>query len=171
MKASIQWQQEAHFVAESDSGHTVAIDGPPDHGGKNLGMRPMEMVLIGLGACTSIDVVDILKKSRQDITDCVTQLTAERAPEIPAVFTRIHVHFVKHRRRTGLGGRPGPRQFSVVETRFVDEPSQSQGWRVLPELPAAIYSSGRSCLVVQHVAGVDSCDRRNSLVSPVSKRD
>ena len=94
MKASIQWQQEAHFVAESGSGHTVVIDGPPDHGGKNLGMRPMEMMLIGLGACTSIDVVDILKKSRQDITDCVTQLTAERADEIPAVFTRIHVHFV-----------------------------------------------------------------------------
>jgi putative redox protein len=94
MKASIQWRQEAHFVAESASGHTVVIDGPPDHGGKNLGMRPMEMMLIGLGACTSIDVVDILKKSRQDITDCVTQLTAERADEIPAVFTRIHVHFV-----------------------------------------------------------------------------
>ena len=94
MKARIQWQQDAHFIAESDSGHTVVIDGPPDHGGKNLGMRPMELVLIGLGACTSIDVVDILKKSRQHVTDCVTQLTAERADEIPAVFTRIHVHFV-----------------------------------------------------------------------------
>ncbi len=94
MKARIQWQKDAHFVAESDSGHTVAIDGPPDHGGKNLGVRPMELMLIGLGACTSIDVVDILKKARQHITDCVTQLTAERADAIPAVFTRIHVHFV-----------------------------------------------------------------------------
>ncbi len=94
MKTRIQWQEARHFVAETESGHTVTIDGPPDHGGKNLGVRPMELVLIGLGACTSIDVVDILKKSRQDVTDCVTQLTAERADSIPSVFTRIHVHFV-----------------------------------------------------------------------------
>lgn len=94
MKARIEWQHDAHFVAESASGHTVLIDGPPDHGGKNLGVRPMELMLIGLGACTSIDVIDILKKSRQDVTDCVTQLTAERADAIPSVFTRIHVHFV-----------------------------------------------------------------------------
>ena len=79
MKASIRWLKDANFIAESDSGHTVMVDGPPDHGGKNLGVRPMEMVLMGLGACTSIDVIDILKKSRQDVTDCVTQLTAERA--------------------------------------------------------------------------------------------
>ena len=94
MKASIRWLKDANFIAESDSGHTVMVDGPPDHGGKNLGVRPMEMVLMGLGACTSIDVIDILKKSRQDVTDCVTQLTAERADGIPAVFTRIHAHFV-----------------------------------------------------------------------------
>ena len=94
MKASIRWLKDANFIAESDSGHTVMVDGPPDHGGKNLGVRPMEMVLMGLGACTSIDVIDILKKSRQDVTDCVTQLTAERADTIPAVFTRIHAHFV-----------------------------------------------------------------------------
>jgi putative redox protein len=94
MKASILWMKDGQFIAKSDSGHTLIIDGPPDHGGQNLGARPMEMVLMGLGGCTSIDVIDILKKSRQDITDCVTQLTAERASSIPAVFTKIHIHFV-----------------------------------------------------------------------------
>ena len=94
MKASILWMKDGQFIAKSDSGHTLIIDGPPDHGGKNLGARPMEMVLMGLGGCTSIDVIDILKKSRQDVTDCVTQLTAERASTIPAVFTSIHIHFV-----------------------------------------------------------------------------
>lgn len=94
MKASIRWMKDAQFIAQSESGHTLIIDGPPDHGGKNLGARPMEMVLMGLGGCTSIDVIDILKKSRQHVTDCVTQLTAERASTIPAVFTKIHIHFV-----------------------------------------------------------------------------
>lgn len=94
MKASVLWMKDGQFIAKSDSGHTLIIDGPPDHGGKNLGARPMEMVLMGLGGCTSIDVLDILKKSRQDVTDCVTQLTAERATTIPAVFTSIHIHFV-----------------------------------------------------------------------------
>jgi putative redox protein len=94
MKASVLWMKDGQFIAKSDSGHTLIIDGPPDHGGKNLGARPMEMVLMGLGGCTSIDVIDILKKSRQDVTDCVTQLTAERATTIPAVFTSIHIHFV-----------------------------------------------------------------------------
>lgn len=94
MKATIAWVKDAEFSARSDSGHTITIDGPPDHGGKNLGVRPMEMVLMGLGGCTSIDVLDILKKSRQEVTDCVTQLTAERADGVPAVFTRIHIHFI-----------------------------------------------------------------------------
>jgi putative redox protein len=94
MNATISWIKDAMFVAESASGHAIVIDGPPDHGGRNLGMRPMEMVLVGLGGCTSMDVIEILKKSRQDVTNCVTQLTAERADGIPAVFTRIHVHFV-----------------------------------------------------------------------------
>ncbi len=95
MKASIRWMKDAQFIAESDSGHTLIIDGPPDHGGKNLGVRPMEMVLMGLGGCTSIDVIDILKKSRQDVTDCVTQLTAERADARYRPCSRaIHIHFV-----------------------------------------------------------------------------
>jgi len=99
MNAKIRWVGDAMFVAESGSGHAVVIDGPPESGGKNLGIRPMELLLLGLGSCTSFDVVDILKKGREDVTDCVTQLTAERADAVPAVFTRIHVHFVVSGRR------------------------------------------------------------------------
>lgn len=94
MKAKITWGGEAKFIAESGSGHSVTLDGPPDHGGQNQGPRPMEMMLMGLGGCTSFDVMSILKKSRQEVTDCVAELTAERADAVPAVFTRIHVHFV-----------------------------------------------------------------------------
>lgn len=81
-------------MAESESGHCVVMDGPPDHGGRNLGPRPMELLLMGMGGCASFDVVSILKKSRQAVTSCVTKLEAERADEIPAVFTSIHLHFV-----------------------------------------------------------------------------
>jgi putative redox protein len=94
MEARIRWVDGAMFVAESGSGHAIVVDGPPDHGGRNLGVRPMELVLLGLGGCTSFDVVDILKKARQPVTDCETRLHAERAEGVPAVFTRIHVHFV-----------------------------------------------------------------------------
>ena len=94
MQARIKWIENAMFVAESGSGHSVVIDGPPDHGGRNMGVRPMELVLLGLGGCTSFDVVDILKKARQPVTDCETRLEAERSADVPSVFTRIHVHFV-----------------------------------------------------------------------------
>jgi putative redox protein len=94
MKARIRWVQDAMFVAESDSGHSVVIDGPADGGGRNLGVRPMEMVLMGVGGCTAYDVVHILKKSRQPVASCVAELSAERADSEPKVFTRIHVHFV-----------------------------------------------------------------------------
>jgi putative redox protein len=94
MNAKIRWVGDAMFVAESGSGHAVVVDGPPESGGKNLGIRPMELLLLGLGSCTSFDVVDILKKGREDVTDCVTELTAQRADSVPAVFTRIHLHFV-----------------------------------------------------------------------------
>jgi len=94
MKSVVRWVGEAMFLAESGSGHCVLMDGPPDHGGRNLGPRPMEMLLMGMGGCASFDVVSILKKSRQAVTNCVAQLEAERADEIPAVFTRIHIHFV-----------------------------------------------------------------------------
>lgn len=94
MKTKITWGGDAKFTAESETGHTVVMDGPPDHGGKNQGARPMEMMLIGLGGCSSFDVVHILKKSRQDVTDCVAEIEAERADAVPAVFTKIHLHFV-----------------------------------------------------------------------------
>ncbi|MEF2121599.1 OsmC family protein [Pseudomonas aeruginosa] len=94
MKARIQWAGEAMFLGESGSGHVVVMDGPPDHGGRNLGVRPMEMVLIGLGGCTNFDVVFILKKARQPVESCEAFLEAERADEEPKVFTKIHVHFV-----------------------------------------------------------------------------
>ncbi len=94
MQARIKWVQDATFIGESGSGHAVVMDGPPDHGGRNLGVRPMEMLLLGMGGCASFDVVHILKKSRQPVTDCVAELQAERADEEPKVFTAIHVHFI-----------------------------------------------------------------------------
>ncbi len=94
MQARIKWVQDATFIGESGSGHAVVMDGPPDHGGRNLGVRPMEMLLLGLGGCTAFDVVHILKKSRQPVTDCVAELEAERTDEDPKVFHTIHVHFI-----------------------------------------------------------------------------
>ena len=94
MKVRIKWVEDVSFVGESETGHAVVLDGAPENGGRNIGMRPMEMLLIGMGACTAFDVVTILKKSRQPIVDCVAEITAERADEIPKVFTKIHVHFV-----------------------------------------------------------------------------
>ena len=94
MKASIRWVEDVMFVAESESGHAVVIDGPPSAGGRNIGIRPMELVLMGMGGCTSLDVMSMLLKARQDVTDCVAQLDAERADDIPSVFTKIHIHFV-----------------------------------------------------------------------------
>lgn len=94
MKARIQWIGEAQFVAESGSGHAVLLDGPPEHGGRNLGVRPMEMLLMGLGGCSNFDVVSILKKARQPVESCEAFLEAERAEEEPKVFTRIHLRFV-----------------------------------------------------------------------------
>jgi len=94
MKVRIKWVEGVAFVGESETGHAVVLDGAPENGGRNIGMRPMEMLLIGMGACTSFDVVTILKKARQPIVDCVAEINADRADEIPKVFTKIHVHFV-----------------------------------------------------------------------------
>ena len=94
MKVCIKWIDGVSFIGESETGHAVVLDGAPENGGRNIGMRPMEMLLIGMGACTSIDVVLILKKARQPIVDCVAEIEAQRAEEIPKVFTKIHVHFV-----------------------------------------------------------------------------
>jgi putative redox protein len=82
------------FVGESGSGHAVVMDGAPEHGGRDMGIRPMEMLLLGLGGCTAFDVVMILNKSRQKMVDCHVEIEAERAEEVPKVFTRIHAHFV-----------------------------------------------------------------------------
>ena len=94
MKVRVKWIEGVAFMGESETGHAVVLDGAPENGGRNIGMRPMEMLLIGMGACTSFDVVAILKKSRQAVIDCVADVTAERADEVPKVFTKIHVHFV-----------------------------------------------------------------------------
>ena len=99
MHARVKWVENVCFVGESETGHAIVIDGAPESGGRNLGMRPMELLLIGMGSCTAFDVVTILKKSRQDVTDCYAELEAARADEVPKVFTKIHVHFVVKGRR------------------------------------------------------------------------
>ena len=93
MKARVKWIEGALMLGESPSGHAVVMDGPEEHGGRNLGVRPMEMLLLGMGGCSEFDVVHILKKSRQDVRFCEVELTAERAETEPKVFTRIHAHF------------------------------------------------------------------------------
>ena len=94
MKARIKWIDGVSFEATSGSGHRLILDGAPEHGGQNAGIRPMEAVLIGVGACSGFDVVSILKKARQQVTDCVVELEAERAEQPPKVFTRICMRFV-----------------------------------------------------------------------------
>lgn len=94
MKARIKWIEGVAFLGETGSGHGVVMDGAVEGGGRNLGPRPMEMMLLGAGGCTSYDVVHILKKARADITDCVAEIEAERADADPKVFTRIHLHFI-----------------------------------------------------------------------------
>lgn len=94
MKVRVKWIGHMSFVAETGSGHSVVMDGPPDRGGHDLAARPMEMVLVGLGGCSTFDVVDILKKSRQPIQGCELEIEAKRADAIPAVFTKIHMHFI-----------------------------------------------------------------------------
>jgi putative redox protein len=94
VKARIRWVDGVQFVAEADSGHPIVMDGPPESGGRNAGLRPMELVLLGTGGCTAFDVIDILRKGRHHVADCIAELEAERASEPPRVFTRIHVHFI-----------------------------------------------------------------------------
>lgn len=94
MKARVKLAEGMTFVAESGSGHAMVVDASPDVGGKNLGPRPMEMVLMGLGACSAIDVLHMLRKGRHAVTDCVVELDADRASEDPKVFTRIKMHYV-----------------------------------------------------------------------------
>lgn len=94
MQARVKWLDHMSFVGESGSGHSIVLDGSPEHGGRNLGVRPMETVLIGLGGCSAFDVMLMLKKGRQKVVDCEVLLDAERADAVPAVFEKIHLKFV-----------------------------------------------------------------------------
>jgi putative redox protein len=94
MNISVNWVDGMLMVGKSHSGHSITMDGPPEIGGNNLGVRPMEMLLLGVAGCTMIDVVTTLKKMRQDLTNCETKLSAERADEHPKVFTDIHIQFI-----------------------------------------------------------------------------
>ncbi len=94
MQATVKWIDGVMFVGETGSGHTVVMDGPPDHGGRNMGMRPMELILLGVGGCSSFDVVQILQKGRNNIINCEAKISAERVDTVPSVFSKIHLHFV-----------------------------------------------------------------------------
>jgi putative redox protein len=94
MKAVVKWIDDVMFLGESGSGHTVTMDGAPEQGGRNMGIRPMEMFLIGLGGCASFDVITMLKKGRQQVTDCRAEIGAQRKDAIPAVFRKIHINFI-----------------------------------------------------------------------------
>jgi putative redox protein len=102
MKARVKWVDGMMFVGESGTGHAVVMDGAPDSGGRDLGIRPMEMLLLGLGGCTAFDVVLILKRGREPVTDCVVEIEAERAESDPKVFTRINLVYTL----TGRGLSP-----------------------------------------------------------------
>ena len=94
MNISVNWVDGLLMVGKSDSSHTITMDGPPESGGENLGVRPMEMLLLGVAGCTMIDVVTTLKKMRQDLSHCETKINAERATDHPKVFTNIHIQFI-----------------------------------------------------------------------------
>ena len=94
MNISVNWVDGMLMVGKSHSGHSITMDGPPEIGGDNLGVRPMEMLLLGVAGCTMIDVVTTLKKMRQELTHCETKVNAERADDHPKVFTNIHIQFL-----------------------------------------------------------------------------
>jgi putative redox protein len=116
MKVRIKWVERAAFLGETESSHAVLMDGPPDGGGRNLGPRPMETVLLGTGGCTAYDVVHILKKARQPVTDCVVDIEAQRASDDPKVFTHIHFHFVVSGK--GLSAKQVERAISLSAEKY-----------------------------------------------------
>ena len=116
MKARIKWVEGLSFVAESGSGHALVTDGSPDVGGRDLGPRPMELVLMGMGACSAIDVVLILRKARQKVVDCVCELEAQRAAEPPRVFTNVRMHYVVT--GSGLDGRQVERAIRLSKDKY-----------------------------------------------------
>jgi putative redox protein len=93
MKARVKWVEDLLFLGESGSGHAIVMDGPEELGGHGTGMRPMELLLLGMGGCTTFDMIQMLKKGRQDIRDCVVEIDSERSEAIPKVFTKINVHY------------------------------------------------------------------------------
>jgi putative redox protein len=94
MQTTVKWIDGVMFLGESGSGHSVVMDGAPDQGGRNMGARPMEMILIGLGGCASFDVITMLQKGRQQVSDCRVDIAAQRVDAVPAVFSSIHLEFV-----------------------------------------------------------------------------
>jgi putative redox protein len=94
MQATVKWVDGVMFVGESGSGHAVVMDGAPDHGGRNMGIRPMEMILLGVGGCSSFDVVQVLQKGRNNLINCIAEVSAERVDAVPRVFSKIHLHFI-----------------------------------------------------------------------------
>ncbi len=94
MSARLKLSEGVTWVGESGSGHAIVIDGSPEIGGRNLGMRPMELILLGVGSCSAMDVMLILRKARQDVSDCCVEIQGTRAETIPQVFTAIHLHFI-----------------------------------------------------------------------------
>ncbi|HEY2862583.1 MAG TPA: OsmC family protein [Casimicrobiaceae bacterium] len=116
MKSTIKWIDQVSFVAETGSGHAVVVDGPSEAGGRNLGPRPMELVLAGTAACTAFDVVWILKKARQPITGCVVDVEAKRAPTEPKVFT--HLHFVYRLRGEDLNAAQVERAVRLSKEKY-----------------------------------------------------
>ncbi len=116
MQARVKWLDNMSFVGESGSGHSMVMDGSPEHGGRNLGIRPMETVLIGLGGCSAFDVMLMLKKSRQQVSDCEVLLDAERADAVPAVFTRIKLTYLVS--GTGLSEKQVNRAVSLSVEKY-----------------------------------------------------
>ncbi len=116
MKTSLNWVGGAAFVGESPGGHRIVMDGPPEGGGRDLGPRPMETLLLGMGACASYDVVSILKKSRQNLHDCHVEIEAKRADSEPRVFTDIHIHFVLS--GDGLGEKQVKRAIDLSTEKY-----------------------------------------------------
>lgn len=94
MKTRVKWVENVTFLGESASGHAIVMDGSEEHGGRNLGPRPMELLLLGMGGCTAFDVIHMLKKARQPVEDCVVEIEAARSEDVPKVYTRIHAHFI-----------------------------------------------------------------------------
>lgn len=102
MTARVKWVEQRTFLGESGSGHTVVMDGAPEAGGRDLGVRPMEMLLLGLGGCTAFDVIDILQRGREPVADLAIEIEGERSDEIPKIFKKINVRYIV----TGTGLSP-----------------------------------------------------------------